>query len=137
MTFDDKEKVIFESEELSKVSFMNTDITGVGFSDKARWGGGGKKVKEDRFKIVDERRLEKEIKDKDRGTTGSILGETLKDAIKKEQKRKDHSIVLGILRGGRHTGSGDPSAAIIGIQLSIVDAGRSELMEKEELDHPN
>jgi hypothetical protein len=32
---------------------MNTDITGVRFSDKARWGGEEKKAKEDRFKIVD------------------------------------------------------------------------------------
>jgi hypothetical protein len=54
---------------------MNTDITGVRFSDKARWGGekkveynkfwGGKKVKEDKFRIIDERLLEKEIKEKD------------------------------------------------------------------------
>jgi hypothetical protein len=46
---------------------MNTDITGVRFSDKARWGSkkveydkfwGSKKVTEERFKIVDERLLE-------------------------------------------------------------------------------
>ena len=49
---------------------MNTDLTGVRFSAKARWGGKKveydkfwrrKKVKEDKFKIVDERLLEKEI----------------------------------------------------------------------------
>jgi hypothetical protein len=55
---------------------MYTDITGVRFSDKARWGGGekdkfwgGKKVKEDRFKIIDERLLEKNIKEKDGHTS--------------------------------------------------------------------
>ena len=34
--FEGKEKVIFEIENVSKVSFMNTDITGVRFRDKAR-----------------------------------------------------------------------------------------------------
>jgi hypothetical protein len=70
--FEGKEKVIFEIENLSNVSFMNTDLTGVRFSDKARWGEikygkfwGGKKVKEERFKIIDERLLEKEIENKD------------------------------------------------------------------------
>jgi hypothetical protein len=55
---------------------MNTDITGVRFSDKARWRNveydkfwGGKKVKEDRFKIIDERLLEKNIKEKDGHTS--------------------------------------------------------------------
>jgi uncharacterized protein YjbI with pentapeptide repeats len=76
--FEGKEKVIFDTENLSNVSFMNTDLTGVRFSDKARWGEkkveydkfwGGNKVKEDRFKIVDERLLEKEIKEKHGRTT--------------------------------------------------------------------
>ena len=58
--FEGKEKVIFNIENLSNVSFMNTDLTGVRFSDKAIWGG--KKVKEDKIKIVDERLLEKKIK---------------------------------------------------------------------------
>jgi len=60
-------KVTFDIENLSNVSFMNTDLTGVRFSDNARWGG--KKVKEDRFKIVDERLLEEEIKENDGHTT--------------------------------------------------------------------
>jgi hypothetical protein len=34
--FEGKEKVIFEIENVSNVSFMNTDITGVRFRDKAR-----------------------------------------------------------------------------------------------------
>jgi putative phosphoribosyl transferase len=40
-----------------------------------------------------------QVKLKDRVTAGSILGEALKDVIKKEQERKG-SIVLGIPRGG-------------------------------------
>ncbi len=58
---------------------MNTDITGVRFSDKARWGEKnveydkfwrGKKAKEGKFKIVDERLLEEKInKEKDSHTT--------------------------------------------------------------------
>jgi hypothetical protein len=48
---------------------MNTDITGVRFSDNARWGREGD-TKEDRFKILDERLLEDEInKENDRHTT--------------------------------------------------------------------
>jgi hypothetical protein len=46
---------------------MYTDITGVRFSDKGRWGGGEGRVekdKEDRFKIVNERLLEKTSKRK-------------------------------------------------------------------------
>jgi Pentapeptide repeats (9 copies) len=60
--FEGKEKVIFDTENLSNVSFMNADITGVRFSDQTRWGE--EKAKEDRFKIVDERLLEKKIKEK-------------------------------------------------------------------------
>ncbi|HZC49856.1 MAG TPA: pentapeptide repeat-containing protein [Nitrososphaeraceae archaeon] len=58
--FEGKEKVIFNTENLSNVSFMNTDITGIRFGDKARWRR-GKKVKEDRFKVVDERLLQEKI----------------------------------------------------------------------------
>jgi hypothetical protein len=58
--FEGKEKIIFDTENLSVVSFKNTDLTGVRFSDEARWGEG--KDKEDRFKIVDERLLEEKIK---------------------------------------------------------------------------
>jgi hypothetical protein len=36
--FEGKEKVIFDIENLSNVSFMSTDLTGVKFSDNARWG---------------------------------------------------------------------------------------------------
>ena len=74
--FEGKDKVIFDIENLSNVCFMNTDITGVRFNDKARWRNveydkfwGGKKVKEDRFKIIDERLLEEKIKEKDGHTS--------------------------------------------------------------------
>jgi uncharacterized protein YjbI with pentapeptide repeats len=62
ISFEGKEKVIFDIENLSNVSFMNTDLTGVRFSDRARWGE--ENTKEDRFKIVDERLLEEKIKRK-------------------------------------------------------------------------
>ncbi len=39
--FEGKEKVIFDVENLSNVSFMNTDLTGVRFSDNSRRRGGG------------------------------------------------------------------------------------------------
>jgi hypothetical protein len=68
--FEGKEKIIFDIKNLSNVSFMNTDITGVRFSDKARWGR--QRSKEDRFKVVDERLLEEEI-NKEKG------GHTTKD----------------------------------------------------------
>jgi hypothetical protein len=50
--FGSKEKVYFEVKDLSKVSFMNADITRVKFYDKVRWGV------EDRFKVVEEERFE-------------------------------------------------------------------------------
>jgi hypothetical protein len=61
--FEGKEKVIFDIENLSNVSFMNTDITGVRFSDEARWRE--KKVEHDKVKIIDERLLEEKIKEKE------------------------------------------------------------------------
>jgi hypothetical protein len=66
--FEGKEKVIFDIENLSNVSFINTDLTGIRFSDKARWGE--KKVKDVKFKIIDERLLEEKInKENDDHTT--------------------------------------------------------------------
>jgi hypothetical protein len=70
--FEAKEKVIFDIENLSNVSFMNTDLIGVRFSEKASWGG--KKAKEDRFKIRDERLLEEKInKEKDGHATKDFM----------------------------------------------------------------
>jgi uncharacterized protein YjbI with pentapeptide repeats/uncharacterized protein YeeX (DUF496 family) len=51
--FEDGKKILFgEIEDLSNFSFMNTDITRVRFSDRARWG------KDDKFKVTDEEKLE-------------------------------------------------------------------------------
>src|SRR4051812_28567610 len=63
---------MFDVENLSNVSFMNTDITGVRFSEKARWGGGEENAKEGEYKIIDERLLEEKIKEKNDDTTKDI-----------------------------------------------------------------
>jgi len=68
VVFRAKEKVIFNVESLSNVSFMKTDITGIEFSEKARWGD---RVK-DRFKVLDERQLEEKIKESDSQTTKDL-----------------------------------------------------------------
>jgi putative phosphoribosyl transferase len=49
--------------------------------------------------ILDKITSKFQLKLKDRAAAGNILGEALKDVIKKEQERKD-SVVLGIPRGG-------------------------------------
>lgn len=55
--FEDGKKILFgEIEDLSKFSFMNTDITRVRFSDRARWG------KEDKIRVIEEERLENFLK---------------------------------------------------------------------------
>ncbi len=55
--FESQEKVIFEVINLSKVSFMNTSITRIRISDKSWWGN----ETDDRFKIIEERWLEKQV----------------------------------------------------------------------------
>jgi hypothetical protein len=65
--FEEPEKTMYEVNKLSNVSFMNTEITRVRFSDEARWRE--KKVKEERFKILDERLLEEDINKKGSHTT--------------------------------------------------------------------
>jgi hypothetical protein len=52
--FENKEKVVFDIDNMHHVSFINTDIVGIRFSDNAIWGEEAK----DRFRILDERRLE-------------------------------------------------------------------------------
>jgi hypothetical protein len=54
--FENGEKVEFSAKDLSKVSFLNTDITRVKFAEDVSWGS------EDRFTVVDEREMEKELK---------------------------------------------------------------------------
>jgi uncharacterized protein YjbI with pentapeptide repeats len=51
--FEDGRKIQFKIEDLSKISFINTDITRVRFNDRARWG------KDNRFKVIEEELLEK------------------------------------------------------------------------------
>jgi uncharacterized protein YjbI with pentapeptide repeats len=58
--FEDGKKILFWTENLSKVSFANTDITCVRFKETARWGEG--KGKNDKFKVFEERQLEKFLK---------------------------------------------------------------------------
>ena len=58
--FEGKENVIFNVENLSCVSFMNTDLTGVRFEENARWGLDNNN--KDKFKTIDERNLEDKIK---------------------------------------------------------------------------
>jgi hypothetical protein len=51
----DGKKILFETEDLSKVSFANTDIARVRFSQITKWG------QRDKFKIVEERELEEHL----------------------------------------------------------------------------
>ena len=92
--FEGKEKVIFDIENLSNVSFMNTDLTGVRFSAKARWGE--KKAKEDRFKIIEERLLDEKIKEKEEiqeehkpSIENEPIGESNTELVLEKMKRKD------------------------------------------------
>jgi uncharacterized protein YjbI with pentapeptide repeats len=52
---EDGKKILFTTGDLTKISFANTDITKVRFSETALWGTG------DRFKIIEEERLEKAL----------------------------------------------------------------------------
>ena len=51
-SFDKPNKIVFDVEDLSKVSFMNTDISKIKFRDDAKWGT------YDKFRIIEERWLE-------------------------------------------------------------------------------
>ena len=54
--FDNQEHTIFLSDDLSEVSFINTDITRVRFGEDVVWG--------DKFKIREEREIENQLKTK-------------------------------------------------------------------------
>lgn len=54
--FEQPTKVTFDISNMSNVSFANTDITRIRFSERARWGVG--KKDKDRFKVIEERWLE-------------------------------------------------------------------------------
>ncbi len=55
VTFGKPNEVRFEIENMSLVSFMNSDIIGIRFSGKTRWS------KDNRFKVVEEEELEIEL----------------------------------------------------------------------------
>ena len=57
--FENPNKITFESGDMSKVSFINTDITRIRFSDKITWAG-----KKDKFTIIEEEWLEDSKKEK-------------------------------------------------------------------------
>ena len=63
-----RERIVFDVEDLSKASFMDTDITRVSFSDRVRWG------KEDKFKVIEEEVLEKDLAG--RVSSGRLFTET-------------------------------------------------------------
>jgi predicted phosphoribosyltransferase len=67
---------------------------------------------------------------KDRANAGSILGEALKDVIKKEQERKD-SIVLGIPRGGVIVG--DIISRKLACEFNIIIPRKLRAPHSEEL----
>jgi putative phosphoribosyl transferase len=71
-----------------------------------------------------------QLKLKDRVTAGSILGEALKDVIKKEQERKD-STVLGIPRGGVIVG--DIIAKKLSCEFDIIIPRKLRAPNNEEL----
>ncbi|HEY6536458.1 MAG TPA: pentapeptide repeat-containing protein [Candidatus Nitrosocosmicus sp.] len=59
--FEKPHKIIFKVEDMSRVSFINTDITGVRFDDKVSWGSDPPKwigSKKSCFKIIEEKWLE-------------------------------------------------------------------------------
>jgi hypothetical protein len=55
VTFENPNKNIFEVQDMSRVSFVNTDITGIRFGDNVRWDG------TDNFQVIEETWLEEDI----------------------------------------------------------------------------
>ena len=68
---------------------------------------------------------------KDRATAANILGEALKDVIKKEEERKDSTIVLGIPRGGVIVG--DIIARKLSCKFDIIIPRKLRAPHSEEL----
>ena len=54
VTFENPNKNIFEVQDMSRVSFVNTDITGIRFGDNVRWDG------TDNFQVIEETWLKDE-----------------------------------------------------------------------------
>jgi uncharacterized protein YjbI with pentapeptide repeats len=80
VSFDDGRKILFETGDLSKVSFMNADITRIRFNDKARWG----EKEKDKFKVMEERWLENSSEYCE--SLKYLLN--LKDVIKEDENRQ-------------------------------------------------
>ncbi len=57
VTFDKPNDTIFDVKDMSHVSFLDTDITRVRFSDRTAWGGDTV----DKFKVIEEQWLEEDI----------------------------------------------------------------------------
>ncbi len=74
-TFKKPNEIRFEIMDMSQVSFMNADITGIRFSGKTRWSEYGQ------FKIVEEKELE-EILSKNRDTEESEAKDIKKKGTK-------------------------------------------------------
>jgi hypothetical protein len=68
VTFENPNKILFEVKDMSVVSFINTDITGIRFSDKTSWG------EKDKFHVIEEKWLEnKPGEERERPTLGGVL----------------------------------------------------------------
>jgi uncharacterized protein YjbI with pentapeptide repeats len=78
--FEDGRKILFGIDDLSRVSFMNTDITRVRFNDRARWGKG-----QDKFKVFEEKLLETSLSYCE--PLEYVLN-NFKDSIKEDENRK-------------------------------------------------
>ena len=70
--FEAKEKIIFEVQDLSNVSFMNSDITRIRFIDKARWREEKRKKGKDRFTVIEEKWLEESRPDISLGSVMAV-----------------------------------------------------------------
>lgn len=70
--FEAKEKIIFELQDISNVSFMNSDITRIKFSDKARWREDERKKGKDRFTVIEEKWLEESRPDISLGSVMAV-----------------------------------------------------------------
>jgi putative phosphoribosyl transferase len=72
-----------------------------------------------------------QLKLKDRANAANILGHALKDVIKKEQERKDNTVVLGIPRGGVIVG--DIIARKLSCEFDIIIPRKLRAPHSEEL----
>jgi hypothetical protein len=71
VAFENPNKVIFEVKDMAKVSFLDTDITKVRFSNKISWGG------KDEDKVIEEEWFEQYIKEPTEEKSRVDLGDVL------------------------------------------------------------